>query len=306
MKPDPYYIQVSNDSQKSASEAPEVQAKQVAWLHLGLNIEQKQYVFASCFFLAHLMCGCERIDMALHTRTSEAVTEKQRSELQDDVDSFLASAPFTWSHPSPSPPDIPDDEDASSSDGSDWLSDDLDSEDEAANVGSNPEKAFLPLPSQLGNHYFEDPIIAALATEEKNLRVKQASEALQQLRLSLGLKSALFKTSVAPAKSQKTKTRAWRGVKTVETNVRRYAKLYRGARQALLRLGAATSVMEKFPDLKKEDLKMSRDVVEENRVGQKSDHVPWIWRIDCGLISDQDTLLQESEHCFESSCSIFH
>jgi hypothetical protein len=272
----------------------------VTWLHLGLNVEQKQYVIASCFPSAPSMCGFNRIDLALRTRTRGALTEKQRSELQDAVDSFLATAPFTWSHPSypHSGPDIPDNEEASGSDGSDCLSDHLDSEDEAAKIGSNPEKAFLPLPSQLGNHYFQDPVIAALAVEEANLRVTQASEALQQLRLSLGLKSALLKTSVAPAKSQKTKTRAWRGVMTVETNVRRHSQRYRRARQALLRLGAATSVMDKFPDLKKEDLKMSRDVLEENRVGQKSDHVPWIWRIDCGSISDQEALLQESECCF--------
>jgi hypothetical protein len=246
------------------------------------------------------MCGFNRIDLALHTWTSGAVTEKQRSELQDAVDSFLATAPFTWSHPShpQSGPDIPDDEEASIDDGSDCPSDDLESDDEAAKICSNPEKAFLPLPSQLGNDYFEDPVIAALAAEEANLRVTQASEALQQLRLFLGLKSALVKTSVASAKSQKTKTRAWRGVKTVETNVRRHSQRYRRARQSLLRLGAATSVMDKFPDLKKEDLKMSRDVVEEDRLGQKSDHVSWIWRIDCGSISDQDALLQESECCF--------
>jgi hypothetical protein len=253
-------------------------------------------MFSSC----SLNVWFNRIDLALRTRTSEAVTEKQRSELQEAVDSFLATAPFTWSHPSHqnSGPDIPDDEDTSSSDGSDCLSDDLESDDEAGKISSNPEKAFLPLPSQLGDHYFEDSIIAVLAAEEANLRGNQASEALQQLRLSLGLKSALLKTSVASAKSQKTKTRAWRGVKTVETNVRRHSQLYRRARQALLRLGAATSVMERFPDLKKEDLKMSSDVVEENRLGQRSDHVPWIWRVDCGSISDQDTLLQESECWF--------
>lgn len=250
--------------------------------------------------LTHSMDGFNRIDLALRTRTGQDLTEKQRSELQDEVDSFLATAPFTWNHPShpSSGPDIPDDAEALSSDGSDGLPDDPESEDDATNIGSTPEKAFLPLPSQLGGHYVEDPVIAILAAEEADLRVDQASEALQQLRLSLGLKSALLKTSVAPAKSQKTKTRAWRGVKTVETNVRRHSQRYRRARQALLHLGAAASVMDKFPDLKKEDLKMSGDVVEENRVGQKSDHVPWIWRIDCGSICDQEALLQESECCF--------
>ena len=240
----------------------------------------------------------------MRTRTTEGITHKKTSELQDEVDSFLATAPFTWNYPlhPRSGLDIPDDDMDSSSYGSDCPSDHLESEDYsddgAANIGSNPEKAFLPLPSHLGLHYLKDPVIAALAADEVDLRVNQASEALQQLRLSLGLKSALLKNSVALAKSQRTKTRAWRGVKVVEISVRRHSQQYRNDRQALLQLGAPTSVMDRFPDLKKEDLNISLDVVEENRVGQRSDHVAWIWRIDTGSISDQDALLQESECCF--------
>jgi hypothetical protein len=32
--------------------------------------------------------------------------------------------------------------------------------------------------------------------------------------------------------------------------------------------------------IKKSDLKMSGDIVEENRVGQRSSVLPWFWRLD--------------------------
>jgi hypothetical protein len=53
--------------------------------------------------------------------------------------------------------------------------------------------------------------------------------------------------------------------------------------------------MKKFPVLKREDLKMSGDIVEENRVGQRSEHVSWIWRQDHGEQAGKQALLDESE-----------
>jgi hypothetical protein len=222
-------------------------------------------------------------------------------ELQDQVDAFLALAPFAWDYPSHQTAglNLPHDAMDLQSDGSDGLLDYPDSEDDSddqdAHIGLNPEKSYLPLPSTLGIHHFSNPLVAALAEDEVHLRVTQASEALQQLRLSLGLKSALFRNSVALAKSQRTKSRAWRSVKVVEASVRRHSQEYCNARQALVHLHASSSVMDKFPILKKEDLKMSRDVVEENRVGQRSEHVSWIWRLDAGSAIGQNALLQESE-----------
>jgi hypothetical protein len=168
-------------------------------------------------------------------------------------------------------------------------------EDEDAPLGSHPETAYLPLPSHLGHDHFKNPLIAALAAEEVNLRMDQASDALQQLRISLGLKSALFRSSVSVAKSQYTKTRAWRAINTVDVSVRRHAQQYRNAHQALVHLGASASVMAKFPVLRKEDLKLSRDIVEENRVGQKSEHVTWIWRVEGQSMIGEHEWLTESE-----------
>jgi hypothetical protein len=100
---------------------------------------------------------------------------------------------------------------------------------------------------------------------------------------------------VSVAKSQYTKTRAWRAVNTVDMTVRLHAQQYRNAQQALLHLGASSSVMANFPVLKKADLKLSRDIVEENRVGQRSEHVTWIWRVQGQSIIGEEEWLTESE-----------
>ena len=124
--------------------------------------------------------------------------------------------------------------------------------------------------------------------------MQQASAALQQLRLALGLKSALFIHQVRGANSQRIKTRAYRSVKTVEDTVRQHAQEYRIARQGLIRLSVSPTVLAKFPSLEKGDCKMSRDIVEENRVGQRNEHVSWIWRIECGANGDQSAWEEES------------
>ena len=227
---------------------------------------------------------------------------KLRVDLQSELDEFLANTPFTVDDLSCSAASFnadSNDIDPGSDDDTD-ISDcndsDLDADEHASHAGSCPEKAPLPLPSYLDQKHMSNPIIAPLAEEELHLRKSQALEALHQLRLSLGLKSAMFRTSIASAKSQKTKTRAWRSLKAVQAAVSLHAQEYQTAQQGLIRLHASPTVMAQFPELKREDLKMSRDVVEENRVGQRSEHVPWIWRLDGGAIDKNSALLTESEH----------
>jgi hypothetical protein len=67
------------------------------------------------------------------------------------------------------------------------------------------------------------------------------------------------------------------------------------ARQALVELGASVAILARFPVLRKEDCKMGGDIEEENRVGQRSEHVSWIWRVDSGESFDKDEWQQESE-----------
>jgi hypothetical protein len=63
----------------------------------------------------------------------------------------------------------------------------------------------------------------------------------------------------------------------MESRVQQAAREYNRARAALQRLDAADS---KFKEITKADLKMPSDVVEENRIGQRSDTLAWFWRLD--------------------------
>jgi len=64
---------------------------------------------------------------------------------------------------------------------------------------------------------------------------------------------------------------------------------YKTARPAIGELGGAAD-LKRFKEIQKSDLKMSGDVVEENRVGQMSSILSWIWRLDrknkeyCGVM----------------------
>lgn len=53
--------------------------------------------------------------------------------------------------------------------------------------------------------------------------------------------------------------------------------------------------LAKFQVITKDDLKMHGDVTEENRLGQKADHMAWFWRIDHGQSEHSSIWMQECE-----------
>jgi hypothetical protein len=267
-------------------------------------------MFPSCLCLdiySHVCRSSVQTYILKHQRKpslkSASRLHKQRAKLQTDLDEFLANVPFTVddlsSLQASFDADVDSDDGGSGEDleisAGDQSDLDQDAAEDESHPSSHPEKALLPLPSYLVQDQMSDPMIAALAKEELHLRQLSALDALHHLRLSLGLKSAMFRKSIAPAKSQKTQTRAWRSLKKVEADVKHHAQAYRRARQGLVRLRASQTILAQFQELKQEDLKMSRDVIEENRVGQRSEHVSWIWRLDGVGGNQNNPLLMESE-----------
>lgn len=176
-----------------------------------------------------------------------------------------------------------------------------DSEDSEDPINSSaatqeaPENIMLPLPSHVGIKKQQDLSINSLVDEEVIIRQSQASQALDQVRLSLGIKSAIFRKKVGPAKSQYTKTRAWKAVHVASAAVQQHARSYALAQHALVRLEADNLILTRFPPLEKSDMVVSSDVVEENRVGQRSQHVSWIWRLDIGKGLGENEWIEESE-----------
>ena len=176
--------------------------------------------------------------------------------------------------------------------------DDVDTEDHIKSTPTNnsiPESIVLPLPSHLGLNKHPDPTMAALSEDKLIIRQTQAYESLQHLRLSLGMKCGIFRTMKSNPKSQKTKTRAWKAVDVATAAVQQHARSYCLAQHAMVQLNANPSILSKFPPLQKQDLTVSRDIVEENRLGQKSEHLSWVWRLDIGKDQDKDAWMDESE-----------
>jgi hypothetical protein len=249
--------------------------------------------------------------------------ERRRSQLQTKIDAFLDKTPMALGNvscedQSPIPgqhldQDYYADEDGVEDynqhhDGDSDIDEDEDEDDyeEEINMMDHhhikptgthcvPERICLPLPSHLGPTKDQDQTIAALIKEELIIRESQASEALQHLRLSLGMKSAIYRKVVSNAKSQQKKTRAWRAVGVASATVQQHAQTYCLARHALVQLHAHNTILKRFPPLHKGDLRVSRDVVEENRIGQRSEHVSWIWRMDIGQDDKKNEWMHESE-----------
>ena len=57
------------------------------------------------------------------------------------------------------------------------------------------------------------------------------------------------------------------------------ARSYKRAREAMINLGAADTILDKYQNLSREHLVLPADLTEENRVGQGSDTLPWLWRV---------------------------
>ena len=88
-----------------------------------------------------------------------------------------------------------------------------------------------------------------------------------------------FRKELRSAKGQKKMTRAWDSIHRMEDQIKQAVATYRAARDVIGELGEAAD-LERFQEITKSDLKMSSDIVEENRVGQRSSVLPWFWRLD--------------------------
>jgi hypothetical protein len=132
---------------------------------------------------------------------------------------------------------------------------------------------------------------------ELELRESQANDALKRLREDLAEKSLRFRTEVRPAKSQKKMTRAWDSVHRIDEHISQTVAAYKAARHAIRTLGSVED-LERFQEITKSDLKMSGDIVEENRIGQRNSILPWFWRLD----------MKPEGYCgdYEKECKYYH
>jgi hypothetical protein len=177
----------------------------------------------------------------------------------------------------------------SSDDGAVGLCEDSDGDEEI----EFPEQMSLCLPSSLRRAQIQKHGLQMLALQEIQLRVGQANDALAGLCVELRHKALLFRTQVRYTKNTKGKTRAWKEVSKSSMEVMKHVHCYRRAWKALQQLGADDEILEKYQEIKKEDLRMSGDMMEENRVGQRSDTLAWFWRLGPHSDMEGDDWMEE-------------
>jgi hypothetical protein len=151
------------------------------------------------------------------------------------------------------------------------------------------------MPSTFGRDFCFKNGWGQFVDQEIQLRVVQAEDSLDELRLAIGLKSLLYRTRIRHSKTQSTKTRSYAELRQVNSKIKEHARRYRCARAALLSLGAPMDTLAKFKELLNTDLRVNTDVVEENRIGQRSDTLPWFWRISTEDV--ENPFMNESKGC---------
>ena len=178
------------------------------------------------------------------------------------------------------------------------------SEDELSDVDSatfpeatmTPESDMLSLPSSLAVGEIRRQSLHSIAIVEAELRRAQINDSLHRLRLALGEKAMSFRADVRNAKSQRTSLRAWATVHKRDSEARKHRNIYNHARAALIRLDCCPDFLSTLHDITEQDMKMSGDLTEENRYGQRSDTMAWFWRLDNGL-SEVDQLSPRMKEC---------
>ena len=155
---------------------------------------------------------------------------------------------------------------------------DDDPSDDYPDGSFTPETERLTLPSSLAFGEIDRLSLQPVATIEIELRKGQINDSLESLRLALGEKSLCFRAEVRNADSQRTSQRAWDNVHKFDADARKHRNLYLHARSALRRLPVDHTYLDTLKDITEADMKMSADVTEENRFGQRSDVLAWFWR----------------------------
>jgi hypothetical protein len=182
---------------------------------------------------------------------------------------------------------------------------DLQKEDESDEEEDfpNPETMPICMPSSLKREDIQRLRLEILAAQELELRKGQDSDCLQNLRMLLGHKAALYRTKVRTAKTSVAKTRVLGDVKAIRVKTNKHLRAYRQARKALKHLGADDATLMQYQELQSEHLALNENITEENRVGQRSHAMPWIWKSGGQNADQDDAWMQECESMFVCKCS---
>ena len=285
--------------------------EQVQWIWGGMLIELEQYVIIALkefHSLSYIFRCMLRSDIQKLGRNpspkDQAWIQDKRESLQAKIDAFHHQA--LWFIPSDVASTIHSSStktleaigfDLEESDEEGFFLDD-ESEWEEGDVEIPVERVRLALPSSFVGPEKVQMGLGWVAEVEAELQEGQANDALEALQAGLAEKLLRFRTEVKPAKSQKTMVWAWDSIHKADKQIHGAVQCYRLAQSALEGLGASSKLLSWYQEIQKKDLKMSRDVVEENWVGQQSSELPWFWRLDGTWDNNRGEFLKECEYYY--------
>jgi len=144
---------------------------------------------------------------------------------------------------------------------------------------SIPEDLTLWMPSYIGASSLKEAGLEDLVKKEIQLRIGQANDSLDKLRTHLGHKAILYRMNFRSSTSVRGDTRSKQDIRRVALKITSNVRSYHRARDVLFRLEASQDILQKYQLIKPNELGVSKDITEENRLGQSSDILPWFWRI---------------------------
>ena len=204
--------------------------------------------------------------------------QKRRQRLQQHVDQFLLRAKILWPLPAHQRPSEYCDKP--------WVdlgapdSDDDEDDGQVPQFSGTVESLTMYLPSTFGMETCTAAGYLRAASMEKALRIGQANDKLQSLRIAISRKACIFREGVRSAKSKKKKTRSWDQVHAVDNSVRHNCWAYLRARTALFRLNPSTVERERYKPLVKGDIRTDTARIEPGLRGQRSKSLAWFWTMD--------------------------
>lgn len=215
---------------------------------------------------------------------SELVALKERrTRLQDRIDQFSARALTAW--PVNSEEDLPSFF-ADLTEADNLLSDDSEDDDEQdfnrqfpLQADWAPELATLVLPSTLGQDACDFLGYGSLVVKERKLRMGQANDALQGIRVALSRKAIFFR-GLREATSKTKRNRSWDHIKSTTGSARHYVRIYLRARKALLRLGTPADELAKYQPLTRDQLKITAARIDPALRGVRNSNLAWFWTLD--------------------------
>ncbi|KAF9489479.1 hypothetical protein BDN71DRAFT_1528972 [Pleurotus eryngii] len=128
-------------------------------------------------------------------------------------------------------------------------------------------------------HHRVIPCAAQLRSHELGLRERQADALLKSLHKIIAEKSMLYSHTLRGAGRQLIKTRSRDRINTLNKKRSDLVYAYARCRHAMMTLKADDTILRKFKELSKADIKSNTYVINPNQPGSTTLNLSWIWHV---------------------------